>query len=118
MGKKILEGYLSKIHIGRPDLNKIFESMRDEVAEEGESHVAVLTCGPSKMVEDAFLKSQQFSKPFIKKEKIKNKSKFAHKIPESTIRGKDFEIKITNKKQIKEKKYKAKFDFHSEIFDF
>lgn len=111
-------GYLSKIKIGRPNLEEIFEKMREEVTGSGEKHVAVLTCGPSRMVDEVFKKSQKFSKPFYPKVSSNKNTQNGQNKLESVIKGKEFEIKITDKKQVKNKKYQVHFHFHSETFEF
>ena len=114
----MLDGYLSRIKIGRPNFEEIFETMRDEVAEAGEHNVAVLTCGPTSMVNDVFYKAQKYSKPFYPKVTKNGKSKNSAVSLNSVIEGRDFKIKVTDKQKIKNKKYRVKFDFHTELFEF
>ena len=92
--------------------------MRQEAAENNEDRVAVLTCGPGRMVKEVFLNAQKFSKPFTKKNRRIENDKRVSDAAKSLIKGKEFEIKIIDKKKIKNKKQVVNFDYHSEIFNF
>lgn len=68
-----------KLSLGRPNLGKIFDSIGQVAADNGESRVALLTSGPSVLVYGCYAQSHKSSKHFVVNkgsQKIKKKVKF------------------------------------------
>mmetsp|Transcript_30583 Transcript_30583/g.56529 ORF Transcript_30583/g.56529 Transcript_30583/m.56529 type:complete len:220 (-) Transcript_30583:239-898(-) len=51
----------SHIHLGRPNIDQIFDNMKKSAIRNGESHVAVCVCGPAPLVDACREASRQFS---------------------------------------------------------
>lgn len=51
----------SHVHLGRPNINQIFENMKKRAIRNGESHVVVCVCGPAPLVDACKEASRQFS---------------------------------------------------------
>ena len=49
------------LKFGRPDLPQLFTKMKKYASEQGESRVAVLTCGPTSLVDSALKMCEQYS---------------------------------------------------------
>ena len=56
-----LDTKLDVVKEGRPNLDEIFKEMKQTALKEGESHVAVLVCGPSKLVDSCHAASHRHS---------------------------------------------------------
>lgn len=51
----------SMVKIGRPNIDEIFTQMKKAAMDEGETHVAVCVCGPSRLVDSCREASRQYS---------------------------------------------------------
>ncbi|KAL4489822.1 hypothetical protein ABPG72_022462 [Tetrahymena utriculariae] len=57
---------LVELSKGRPEITKYFESAFNTAKENGEKHVAVLTCGPQQLIDTAEVNSMKWSKNGIR----------------------------------------------------
>lgn len=56
--------YRTKVFLKRPNFNTIFEEMKDIALKNGEKDIAVLTCGPSRLVSSVFSQSYSSTKKY------------------------------------------------------
>ena len=123
----MLGGYCAKIKLGRPDLDRIFKEAQERALASGTSNVAVLCCGPSKMIDSVYKMCWKYSEPIKKNRNIVRKS--------TQVNGKDnteisnlqetfdeskgkINAKTKKFKNLEKKIGKVTFEFHSETFDF
>lgn len=122
-----MDGYCAKIKLGRPDLDRIFKETQERALASGVSRVAVLCCGPSKMIDSVYKMCWKYSEPIKKNRNLPRKSTQA-KGNNNTETG-DLQVTFDGSKRsinaqsksfsnLEKKIGKVTFDFHSETFDF
>ena len=124
-----MDGYCAKIKLGRPDLDRIFKEAQERALASGTNRVAVLCCGPSRMIDSVYKMCWKYSEPIKKNRNLPRKSTQAK--GNNNIETNELQMTFDGSKQNINSKSKSKsitnlekkigkvtFDFHSETFDF